>query len=605
MVQATEHAAVNVPQPTNRRPRIALFIAAVVAIGVWWAWFGANWKIFVTFGSAGPLALLLFTVIAALLSFTPPITQFSARLANTLRSPTPTARRATAVAIAILSTIYLAVTANEQSRPLYPVVHDEFSYLIGAQMLAHGRLWMHAHPLHQFFDSFQLIVDPVYASAYFPGTALMFAPAVLAHIPPWLAAAVMAGVVVALLYLVVTRLIDGSAGLLAALLLLSAGMFRTLSVMVMSQAPVMLLGLIAILAWLNWRETQRARWAWLLGVAGGWAFITRPIDAVCLLLPICIAMLFDTRDIRRLTGWGVIGVVPFLLLQLISNQGITGHLSETPFRFYADRDHPLTSFGFHHYEPGTRPLSDLPQKQDLYLRDYVPLIEQHSLANVPSQWWPRQLGQTFALNSSVPFVMLIPLALIGFAVARPRDWIVLGALPLFAGLYACYVFFLPHYPIILAPAVIVGILLAVRSLPSLAPRRYQSAIATWLTLMLIGLAIAALPQWDSSASDEMFDAPLLRQVNTSLASLPANERAVVLFKYDPNRNVHEEPVYNAGVAWPDEAQIIRAHDRGNENQLIYRYYAEHQPDRFFYQFDEATKSLKRLGSVTDLVHQSK
>ena len=35
--------------------------------------------------------------------------------------------------------------------------------------------------------------------------------------------------------------------------------------------------------------------------------------------------------------------------------------------------------------------------------------------------------------------------------------------------------------------------------------------------MVAGLAIAALPQWDQSASDQMFDAPLLAKVNAALA----------------------------------------------------------------------------------------
>ncbi|HSV14393.1 MAG TPA: glycosyltransferase family 39 protein, partial [Tepidisphaeraceae bacterium] len=230
-----------------------------------------------------------------------------------------------AVAIATVSTVYLAWTAKQQGRALYPVVHDEFSYLIGAQMLARGRLWMPPHPLAHFFDSFQLIVDPVYASAYFPGTALLFALPVLAHIPIWLFAAAMAGIIVALLYLLVTRLIHGTVGLLAAGLLLSAGMFRTLSVMVMSQVPVMLFGLIALLAWFNWRQSRRSRWAMLLGIASGWALITRPIDAICFLLPIGIAALIERRHLPRLICWTAIGLAPFLLIQLSSNKGITGH----------------------------------------------------------------------------------------------------------------------------------------------------------------------------------------------------------------------------------------------------------------------------------------
>ena len=84
---------------------------------------------------------------------------------------------------------------------------------------------MPAHPLGKFFDSFQLIVDPVYTSAYFPGTAMFFAIASLAHLPPWLAASFASGAVVGLLYWIVTELIDGAAGIQASLLLVSIEMF--------------------------------------------------------------------------------------------------------------------------------------------------------------------------------------------------------------------------------------------------------------------------------------------------------------------------------------------------------------------------------------------
>ncbi|HSV13760.1 MAG TPA: hypothetical protein VLI90_05845, partial [Tepidisphaeraceae bacterium] len=277
---------------------------------------------------------------------------------------------------------------------------------------------------------------------------------------------------------------------------------------------------------------------------------------------------------------------------------------ETPFRFYADRDHPLTSFGFHAYVAGTRPVSDLPQKQDLYLRNYVPLIIDHTPANVPAQWWPARLRETFTLDSSAPFAVLVLIALVGLLTAPRLQWAVLGSLPLFVILYACYVFFLPHYTIIVAPAIIVAIVIGLRALPQLAPLRAQRMVSAWLMIMTIGLTVAALPQWDATANDQMFASPMIGSVNEALASL-GGQRVVVLFRYDPQRNVHEEPVYNADVAWPDDAQIIRAHDRGIENTRIYRYYAEHQPDRVFYRFDEATKSLQRLGSATALAAQSK
>jgi hypothetical protein len=552
----------------------------------------------------GEIARYLLATAAAATALIPAVSRRITALLDRLRSPSAKAKWLIAAILFVLASRYFLLSASLAGRELFPKFHDEFMYLLQARMLARGHLWMPRHELADFFESFYVIVKPVYAAPYFPGTALAYVPGTWLGLAPWATSVIVAGLVVAMTFVAVTELLrDGVLGLLAALLVVSLEQVRGLSVMTMSHPVLMLLALCGMVAWARWRASRAPVWAAVLGAAAGWAAITRPLDALCYFVPLGVALMVDVLRHRSAVPVrpllvsilvAVAAAAPFLMLQLILDRGATGHWLRTPIAEYGRSNFPGLDFGFHARDVSGGSPSQLPQVRDYYADFFRADLRRHGESSFLPVFLRRLHGTADVCFPSPLLWIVLPVGLIGLR-RDPIRWGTWAAALLLPLAYAFYPSYLKHYGV---PAAIAFLLLALTGAEVL--RRTFPRLSAPLVLFIAVLCVCSLPEL-SRRPDHFAHAPYLADINAKLSQLD-HVPAVVLFKYESKRtDVHEEPVYNIDTAWPDDAPVIRAQDLGERrDREIFDYYAKRQPQRYFYRYNRTTAELTPLGWAKDL-----
>jgi 4-amino-4-deoxy-L-arabinose transferase-like glycosyltransferase len=416
---------------------------------------------------------------------------------------------------------------------------------------------------------------------------------------PWVTAWVVTSLGVAMLYRVVTDLIDGVAGLLAAVMALSLEDLRIAAFMTMSHMVMLLLLLLAVAAYVRWRRQRRVGWAVVIGVLAGWSAITRPMDAICFVLPLIGLMVWDLRRDGWRSAVGAIAVVsvaavPFVGLELVFDKGVTGRWLKAPVTMYNDVNLPGHSMGLGpgaHLPPSP---SHLQQVRDYHVEMVESYLRLRASAGFFETWIRDRLlpSADVAFPAHVMFV-LVPM---GFLALRRRPVVcaLVVGLILLPLAYTFWTSFFAHYGLILLPAFFALALLGAEVLRATFPTA-DGAIALGILLLALGGMPVVRPNLDRYPRSDM-----LLDVKRKLARLD-HVPAVVLFRYETGgSSIHEEPVYNIDAGWPDDERVIRAHDLGPRNVEIFSYYAARQPERFFYRYDRTSRQLTPLGRAVDL-----
>jgi hypothetical protein len=253
--------------------------------------------------------------------------------------------------LALLISVWTSwhIVALRRFGPPVPRVHDEFSYLLGADTLAHGRLANPPNPLAAFFESPHELARPTYASKYPPGQAMFLALGQVTFGHPFYGVLISDIFMLSALCLMLAVWVSPRAMAVVSILfavILSPSMYWTASYWggaVAAGAGALVL--LAVGLFLN-KATAVSGLIFAIGVL--LLLWTRPYEGGIFTLAVLLVFGKQIWRRRRLAP-----LVAFLLLSTagitwtcLDNRAITGHFFQLPYLLHSKQYDVVPSFWF-------------------------------------------------------------------------------------------------------------------------------------------------------------------------------------------------------------------------------------------------------------------
>lgn len=474
----------------------------------------------------------------------------------------------------------------------HPTIHDEFSYLLGADTFASGRLTNPPHPLWPFFETIHVLSQPTYASKYQPGQALFLAlgQAVFGH--PYYGVLLQNVLLFAALCWMLQQWLAPGWALIGSLLAIVAIGFAHYWVISYWGGSAAALGAALLLgAYRKVTYWEQYRYGWLVGAAIALLLITRPFEGGLLVIFLATSVVVRTarqpgaarsQFLKRCLTPAVGVLALTLSAQGVYNLAVTGNVLELPYTLVLKKYQiipflwpqavgPLPTYGneslrvqYTEWEP------------QMYRALYQMSVSHRAL------YLLQRIAET--LNSTLPLMPLLPLVFLFWASRSVRF---LALAMCFGTVGLCLeTWFLPHYLAPWLPLALLLSLLVVRHLRSIRWRGRSAGVELGIILLTISFGLALLT--GVARLRDFAKGPSTLNVGLERSRLidqiaHVKSKHVIIVRYAPGHNVTQEWVYNSANI--DSAPVVWAHDRGAvENRALLKYFTDRtiwlfEPDR--------------------------
>ena len=515
-------------------------------------------------------------------------------------------RKSTAVAAVGLAAIAIRLALLRVLPVPAPGIHDEFSHLLLADTLAHGRLANPTHPMWVHFETFHVNWHPAYASMYFPGEALFlaFGQTVLGH-PFWgvvLSCGLMCGAICWALQGWMPEKWALCGGVLA--------VFRlgTLSYWADSYwggAVAALGGALVLGAFPRIRKTAAIRDALFLGAGMVFVALTRPFEGIFLCVPIVIGLATwafrqDTYSAKLLlrrvavpAGLTLTVGVAWLGFYFFR---VTGSPFTTPYRVNI-RTYGLIYFPWERITP-VAPFHHLMMERFYrtvtLLRDYN-FAHRHPLELLAAKMfvvWLFYFGPLLTVPWLAWLILRRKRRLWSSVTPEVRFLLILCAAAYLPGMLTIYVG-QPHYVAPFAAAFYAATILVMRDLNRTASGRcLVRSVAIMATVLFVSVTVADIFRSGPNPSlVRTWCTPQVQnltraRVVVELERIPGKH--LVIVRYRPDHDfAGDEWVYNGADI--DTSKVVFARDMGSDNRELIDYFKGRQV--WFAEPDEGSSKL--------------